>query len=166
MIDLSPHFTLAELTTTAQADRDDLDRDGNRSETVPNVPSAEHVVALTCLARELLEPVRELLGVPLRVVSGYRSPALNARVGGATGSQHLQGEAADVVPVGMDVAEAMAAIADAVRGAGLPVDQAIVYPSARTPFLHLSYRRDVSGRGQLLMSQAPGGHGGPYTPWP
>jgi len=100
------------------------------------------------------------------VTSGYRSPEVNARVGGSAKSQHMLGEAADVVPVGLDAPAAMAILADAVRSTGLPVDQAILYPSARVPFLHVSYRRDGPNRGMLLVSQSAGGHGGPYTPWP
>lgn len=149
---LSPHFTLDELTRTSVA--------------APNVPGMAEVVALVYLCDRVLEPVRSLLGVPLRVSSGYRSEEVNRRVGGSPRSQHMRGEAADVVPVGIDIAQAMADLADAVRGSGLQVDQAIVYPHARTPFLHLSYRLAGPNRGELLMSAAPGGHGGPFTPWP
>lgn len=44
-----------------------------------------------------LDEVRTLLGHPLRITSGYRSPALNALVGGTPESQHTQGLAADFV---------------------------------------------------------------------
>lgn len=44
-----------------------------------------------------LEELRTICGSrPLRIVSGYRSPAHNARVGGARRSQHLLGRAADI----------------------------------------------------------------------
>lgn len=44
-----------------------------------------------------LENLRDIAGGrPLRIVSGYRSPADNSRVGGAAGSQHLVGRAADI----------------------------------------------------------------------
>lgn len=49
--------------------------------------------------RELLidlELYRQRLGRPVRIVSGYRCPVHNSRVGGATASQHLYGAAADV----------------------------------------------------------------------
>jgi len=45
---------------------------------------------------ELLEGIRALNGKPLRVVSGYRCPTHNAAVGGAVGSQHMRGTAADI----------------------------------------------------------------------
>ena len=48
------------------------------------------------LAKEVLEPVRERLGKPIVVNSGFRCPIHNRAVGGATGSQHMKGEAADL----------------------------------------------------------------------
>lgn len=50
------------------------------------------------LAREF-EAIREALGVPLLVLSAYRTPEWNRRIGGAAKSQHLQGRALDLVPV-------------------------------------------------------------------
>lgn len=46
-----------------------------------------------------LEKYRRKLGRPVAVVSGYRDPAYNASVGGASQSQHLDGDAADLQPV-------------------------------------------------------------------
>lgn len=46
----------------------------------------------------VLERIRSLTGEPLRVVSGYRCSVHNERVGGATGSQHVRGTAADIAP--------------------------------------------------------------------
>lgn len=43
-----------------------------------------------------LEQLRQLYGGPLAIASGYRCPGHNAKVGGATSSQHLWGAAADV----------------------------------------------------------------------
>jgi uncharacterized protein YcbK (DUF882 family) len=57
---------------------------------------------------QVLEAIRALTGRPLRIVSGYRSPATNQAVGGARNSQHLQGRAADI-PVGRATVEQAAA---------------------------------------------------------
>lgn len=48
------------------------------------------------LIQNLLNPIREKLGKPIRVTGGYRPPALNKAVGGAANSNHLYGCAADI----------------------------------------------------------------------
>lgn len=83
-MNLTPHFTLDELTASQAAARLGLD----------NTPPAEMVAALKRTA-QLLEEVRTLLGKPVLVSSGYRSPAVNRAVGGAANSAHMLGCAAD-----------------------------------------------------------------------
>ena len=51
--------------------------------------------SLAALVEDVLDPVREKLGRPIVVNSGFRCPVHNRMVGGATGSQHVKGEAAD-----------------------------------------------------------------------
>lgn len=82
---LSDHFTFEELTATGQADLQQINRD------------EAHKVAgdLTRVARELLEPVRVGMALPITVNSGYRGKTLNDRVGGSATSQHCLGQAAD-----------------------------------------------------------------------
>jgi uncharacterized protein YcbK (DUF882 family) len=46
-----------------------------------------------------LDSIRSTWGGPLLVVSGYRTPAWNAKVGGAARSQHMDGLAADIAPM-------------------------------------------------------------------
>jgi len=93
---LSPHFTLEELTFSEVGVR-------NRIENTPPQVAVENLRKL-CLT--LLEPARTLLGVPLHINSGYRSSKLNAVVGGSHSSAHLLGLAADFVPIGMDLRQA------------------------------------------------------------
>jgi len=143
---LSPHFGLSELTRSSTG--------------LPNDPDLQALRHLADLCRDVLEPVRALLGVPLRVNSGYRSAAVNRIIGGSRTSQHMQGLAADVVPVGMDAEEAMQKIAAEVRAGRLPrLGQAIIYASG---FIHLSLDAEKP-RQQLLRSASRGGSGGPYT---
>ena len=147
---LSPSFALEELTRTSTGR--------------PNEPTPEDRARLVALCSHALEPIRALLGVPLRVTSGYRSPQVNAAIGGARGSQHMLGEAADIVPVGYPggVEAAMAEIVRAVEVRQIEVDQCIVYPAGG--FLHISYRLGRNRR-ELLRSAAAGGSGGPYSRW-
>ena len=83
---LTQHFTLAELTASTTAQRLRLD----------NTPPPELMPRLVRTA-EMLERIRSTLGVPVVVTSGYRSRAVNAAVGGVTSSDHAQGHAADIV---------------------------------------------------------------------
>lgn len=80
------YFTIPELIRSDLAMRRGID----------NTPPAEELKELHRLA-DYLDSVRENYGAPIRVSSGYRSPALNAAVGGKPTSQHLKGQAADLV---------------------------------------------------------------------
>lgn len=75
-----------------------------------------------CVSPELiekLEVLRGIVGRPLEIISGYRTKATNAAVGGASQSQHLRGRAADIPQNYATVAEAAAA---GFRGIGYVVD--------------------------------------------
>lgn len=52
-----------------------------------------------------LQRLRDLAGVPIVITSGYRCPDHNKAVGGARGSYHLRGMAADIRIGELDVAE-------------------------------------------------------------
>lgn len=77
MGDISPNFSLAEFSTCGRGECD-------RTYVDP--------VLLCCL-----EGLRKICGGrPLNIISGYRCPRCNKRVGGATASRHLTGQAADI----------------------------------------------------------------------
>jgi zinc D-Ala-D-Ala carboxypeptidase len=88
---LSEHFTLEELVHSDVALRKGIDN-------ATDDPVV--ITALTALARNILEPIRAQFG-PFFPTSGYRCPALNEVVGGAGDSQHMQGQAADIVIPGV-----------------------------------------------------------------
>ena len=81
---LSNHFTLEEFI--------------NSKKYPDNKPTLQVVANLTYGCLMLLEPAREAIGCPIIVNSGFRNPRVNALVGGVAGSQHLQGQAADIRP--------------------------------------------------------------------
>ena len=84
IIRISKNFSLSEMVKSATAVRLGVD----------NSPSSIHLVNLTHLAIHILQPVRDQFGV-ITINSGYRSPTLNAKVGGSKTSQHCNGQASD-----------------------------------------------------------------------
>ena len=97
------------------------------------------------LVREVLDPVREKLGMPIVVNSGYRCEKHNKDVGGVRNSQHLRGEAADIHC--QDNERLKQLIIENGK-----FDQLITYPS----FLHVSYKRTGGNRHQRLKKGGAG----------
>lgn len=56
----------------------------------------EVIINLVYLCAVVLEPLRKMIGQPVRINSGYRSARLNKQVGGVPNSYHLTGRAADI----------------------------------------------------------------------
>ena len=83
---LTQNFSLDELTASQTAARRNID----------NTPPTDLVENLRAVA-SLLEDTRRLLGHPLLISSGYRSPELNELIGGNISSQHCKGQAADFI---------------------------------------------------------------------
>tara|TARA_R110001599_G_scaffold171353_1_gene362447 strand:+ start:463331 stop:463765 length:435 start_codon:yes stop_codon:yes gene_type:complete len=109
---LSEHFTLQEMTFSETASRHELD----------NTPGPEELANLHRIAN-LLEQVRSLVGKPIIVTSGYRSPAVNKAVGSKSkNSAHTHGLAADIKALGMTPA-ALAAI---IKTSDIKFDQLIL----------------------------------------
>lgn len=106
------HFTIDELSRSATATRRGID----------NTPTREAIGNLTALVDNVLDPLREAWGKPIRVNSGYRCPALNRAVGGSATSQHLTGQAADITAGGVSENRRLF---DLIRRLRLPFDQLI-----------------------------------------
>ena len=84
MVKLSRNFTLDEFTQLH------LHPD--------NVPPTQHIVNITYGVATILQPLRDALGCPIVINSGYRTPVVNKLVGGVANSQHMSGCAADIYP--------------------------------------------------------------------
>jgi uncharacterized protein YcbK (DUF882 family) len=52
-----------------------------------------------------LQVLRDHLGKPVRVISGYRHPEYNKKIGGAKRSQHMLARAADIKVTGLSPSE-------------------------------------------------------------
>lgn len=64
---------------------------------INNTPTGDAKRSLELLIDKCLDPIREAYGKPVTVSSGYRNYLVNQLVGGKSTSQHLKGEAADIV---------------------------------------------------------------------
>ena len=91
---LSPNFALRELTRSYQAEKHGI----------VNKPTDDDIDALRHLCNEVLQPLRDFYKRPIVVSSGFRCKTLNRVVGGSLSSQHLKGEAADIVFPNLSVA--------------------------------------------------------------
>lgn len=80
------NFTIEEFCHSETAQQNGID----------NTPPEEAIENIETLVKEILDPLREILGKPVYIRSGYRSPKLNRLVGGVPTSQHTKGEAADI----------------------------------------------------------------------
>ena len=109
---LSDHFSLEELIFSQTATRLGLD----------NSPNAFQIASLKRLCQTILEPLREALGRPLHINSGYRSTNVNRADAGSINSAHMRGCAADVTAQGL-TPEQMAQVATVHR---LPFQQVIL----------------------------------------
>ena len=134
---LSEHFTLEELTYT--------------SKKFDNTPNNATLARLSKLC-ELLEVVRREYGYPIKITSGYRSPKVNAAVGGAKTSQHLYGEAADMKAIKTTNKELFDVVVKLIKEKKIQCGQCIwEYGTKKEPgWIHLSLMRSNKPNNQIL----------------
>jgi hypothetical protein len=129
---LTPHFSLAELTTT--------------NTKLDNVPSKETIEVLRTTAF-YMEKVREILGnVAITINSGYRSPDVNRQVGGTSNSSHTFGYAVDFTAYG----HTPLTISNILAKSSLKFDQ-LIYEKT---WVHISF--DPRMRGNILTLKSKG----------
>jgi hypothetical protein len=138
MISISKNFTLEELTASATA----------KAKGIRNQPGQTDVINLCALVHKVLQPLRDAMGHPIKIGSGYRSLALNNAVGGVRNSQHQYGQAADLCIDG-----------DMQKGkrwfewirTHCEFDQLIWEHNAKGSYwVHVSYRADGRNRRQVI----------------
>lgn len=135
MAQLSKNFTWEEFTA---------------SDTAKKLGILNHITDwdvrdnILALVKNVLQPLRDAWGKPIRINSGYRCEKLNKAVGGEPASQHRKGEAADC---GCDDPLALARL---LLDLGLQFDQAIIYPT----FVHISYKTDGENRNRILYNKS------------
>ena len=151
---LTPHFALREFTESATA----------MKQGIANVPSPEAVENLRRLCIHTLEPLRERLGLPIVITSGYRTKALNDIIVHASRkSQHLSGQAADFYvkeiaghpltgPITAHRELLIRAFHLIITNETIDYDQLIIYPS----FIHVSFVSKETNRHNIMTAQDNG----------
>lgn len=132
------YFHLYEFLRSATADRQLID----------NTPDFNEVENLKRLVDNVLDPLRKRWGTPIIVTSGFRCLALNRAVGGAVSSQHILGQAADIVPQGRKP-EDVRRLFKLIQDMKLPFDQLI--NEQHYSWIHVSY----SSRHRRQVLQKP-----------
>ena len=150
---LSTHFCLKEFTESETA----------RKRGIANIPPEEAVENLRRLCENCLEPLREALGLPVVITSGFRTKELNALLAHSSKhSQHMTGQAADFYVASTSSATDGAqrellikAFREILTNPKIDYDQLILYPS----FIHVSYVSRERNRRNILLGR------GTFT-WP
>lgn len=137
-MNLTPHFSLAELTASDTAVARKID----------NTPTPAITANLMRLAG-VLERVRDLAGAPIKVSSGYRAPALNKAIGGSATSAHVFGLAADISTSAMSPK----VLASLIRDSKIPFDQ-LIYEGT---WVHIGLSAGKPRRQVLTAKFGPGG---------
>ena len=153
IIFLTPHFTLREFTESRTAEKHGI----------VNVPEPEEVENLRRLCEGCLEPLREALGLPVVVTSGFRTKELNDKLAHSSStSQHMRGEAADFYVGHTESTDStemasrrerlVAAFKLILIDPKIDFDQVILYPT----FIHVSYVSKERNRHGILKAQGNG----------
>lgn len=146
-MNLSKNLSLREVIKSNTATKYGID----------NNPSPKHLENLKQLAEKVFQPCREYFGKAIFISSGYRSDALNDRIGGSKTSQHSTGQALDLdcdVYGGMTNGE----LFDYLR-ANVVYDQLIweFGDTANPDWVHISYKSGGGNRKQVLKAMKIGG---------
>lgn len=138
---LSQNFSLSELIKSPTSKRLGID----------NSPDDRVLNNLKASVKNLWQPTRQLLGVPVLVSSGYRCPALNLAIGGAKHSAHMSGFAIDfTAPKFGTPRQIVTFLSKAYAQNGIGFDQMILEFDR---WIHLGYQSPTgSQRGQILTA--------------
>jgi len=145
---LSKHLSLAEVTRSDSAKRNGIS----------NEPTPAHLENFKLLAEKVFEPIREHFKVPIHISSGYRSAALNKKIGGSLTSQHCSGEAIDIDMDGSASGVTNKQVFDFIKQ-HLNFDQMIweFGTDSNPDWVHVSYESTGKQRKQVLKAIKQGG---------
>lgn len=127
---ISKYFALDEMIASQTATRRHID----------NMPNADQLENLKDTCRQA-DKVREFLGGPMFISSGFRSAKLNAAIGGARTSSHMRGEAMDFTCPSFGTAKE---VFEALKDSGIQFDQLILeYPESKGAWVHIGFGSEM-----------------------
>ena len=126
------NFSISELCKSDKA----------KQNNIKNTPDLAELDNMLNLIVYCLQPIREMLGKPMIISSGFRSAHLNKLVGGVSNSQHLTGQAVDFTVPG----ETVAGIIFKIQTSNIEYDQLI---NEYDKWVHISYNKG-NNRKQVL----------------
>ena len=112
---------------------------------IKNIPDLEEADNLLELIVYCLQPIRDKLGKPMIITSGYRCEELNNKIGGVKNSQHTKGQAVDFKVKGMTAKEVINFIVDN----DFEFDQLI---NEHDMWVHISYAKEKNRKQVLKIS--------------
>jgi zinc D-Ala-D-Ala carboxypeptidase len=135
---LSENFNLDELTISQTAERNGY----------KNQPDEKQIESLRLLCVNVLQPLRDIIRIPIFINSGFRSPNLNKAVGGKNNSQHLEGKAADFIVHTMSLIDVFNIVIKQ-----LSFDQ-LIYEYGK--WIHVSWNGEMNRKDVLRSSKIDG----------
>lgn len=135
MIKLTENFTLNEMvySVTAQANK------------IDNRPSVQVIENLRQLCINVLQPLRDYLGCPVKITSGFRCATLNKKIGGVANSGHLMGFCADFIVPNRNLHDVFLYIKN-----NLPYQQVLFEYNKTDKWIHVDYRGNKNTKHQAI----------------
>ena len=118
------NFTISELVKSDTAEQNGLNN-------IPDINSLDNLLELIFY---VLQPLRDKLGKPIIITSGFRSVKVNNLVNGVDNSEHLYGQAADFVVNGMTPKQ----VVEFVKKSGIEFNQCI---NEYDQWTHISFNK-------------------------
>jgi len=134
---ISEHFTTEEFEKSRTANKEGIDNRIKSDIILNNIKN---------LCENILEPIRAEFG-PVHISSGYRSIALNRKVDSQDSSQHILGQAADIMVKGVDVA----IVADFINNY-TNFDQVIEEHHKNSSWVHVSFNNPNDNRKHAMKT--------------
>ena len=133
---MTNYFNFNELIESERAESLDI----------KNIPNWGQIASLKALVDNVLNPLREALGRPIYINSGFRTQELNEAIGGARNSQHMATSVYAAADLDCKNKNDNKKMYELLRT--LNIDQAIWEKDGE--WIHVSYRLDNKNRNQYL----------------